>query len=1165
MQRKERLQHLLWTTMKLTYYQLLLLVAFMGVASAGTMKAQDVLSQTISVRIVDQKFRNALQLIEKNSNVKFIYSSRVINADRRVSLHLTNAPVADVLEKLLKPLQLTYEVSGRQIVLDKAEKNAEPGDDDQTYLDADLKISGTVTDPAGSALPGVSIVLKGTQRGTVSDVSGAYELEVPDQQATLIFSFVGYISQEEVVGGRRTIDISLKVNEKALEDVVVVGYGSQKRKDVIGSISTIKADVLETPSGSTNFSSLMQGQASGISVQSSSGRLGAPVNITIRGLSSISAGTSPLWIIDGVPILTDISIDNNGSAAQSPMSLINQSDIESIQVLKDAAATSIYGSRGSNGVIMVTTKSGATGKATVNLDYSTGISQLPFQRVKFLNTQQWFQMKDESKQAYGLGPFEMSDFYSGKPFATEFLTRQQAESINTDWRKEMTRTGSFHNANVSIMGGDKLTKYYVSGNYRKDKSVMTNEDLERFGVRANIDMKPLRMLDVGAKINLSMSKGNRGKNGTASEDGNKSGTNGGFSFVNTITVPFEPVYSVQNPAFYYNPYTGNPRASSDPANMVEQLDMYRVLTDVYAEYRFPFLEGLSARTQLSMDFVQANRNFWVSDAIRSNGSMAQDNASTSKNINYNIFLTYNKNFGDHSLNLVGGTEAQRSTTWYRSMEGQNLVGNYQQLGTPANLTTMFSGLNGERYLLAYFGRANYKFKDKYLAGISMRRDGSSVFTSDYRWGNFLAFSAGWILSDEAFMGDFGRNHFIKLRGSYGQTGNAGIPGYLDVSNYATNYSYGSSDVFATNGTVITSIGVKNLSWETTSNFDAGVDFGFFSNRINGSLAYYNKYVKDLLLASTLPPSSGIGSIWGNIGDLVNKGIELNVTSSNLKARDLKWQTTLNLAFNHNEVKKLTPQVDQAGTGMAVLPFISKVGYPVRDYYLADFAHVDPQTGISQLYALDKEHYTQTGETRRLKDAQGQDVLLISNSANANANMFHHKNKNGIPKYYGGITNRLGYKSFDFSFLVTFSGGNYIYDTFMRDIVVQNSNGEQLQEVYNNYWKKPGDVAKYQRLTWKGNVKMEDGSILGLGDPRIYTDQFLYKGDFVKLKSVSLGYSVPRRSEERKLFQNLRIYATLENLYTISQYPGWDPEGQSTVYQWDLPQLFSATVGASIKF
>ena len=1165
MQRKQGFQHLLWTIMKLTYYQMILFAVFAGMASATTMRAQDILSQTVTIRITDQKVREALLILEKNSNVKFVYSSRVIDADRKVNLNVNKVPMADVLDKLLRPLNLKYEVSGRQIVLDKVEKSSYAPEPEDLPVIIEKTVTGKVTDETGGGLPGVSVILKGTQRGTITDAQGQYELSIPDAQAVIIFSFVGYISQEEIVGNRATLDISLKVNEKSLEDVVVVGYGSQKRRDVIGSIATIKSEVLENAAGSTNFSSLMQGQASGVSVQSSSGRLGANVNISVRGLSSISAGTSPLWIIDGVPILTDISIGNNGTAAQSPMALINQADIESIQVLKDAAATSIYGSRGSNGVIMVTTKSGATGKASVNVDYSTGFSDLPFQRVKFINTKQWFQMKDDSKEAYGLGKFDMSDFYSSKPYATEILTREQAENINTDWRKEVTRRGSYHNANFSVMGGDRVTKYYVSGNYRKDKSIMTNEDLERYGLRANIDLKPLKNLDIGAKINLSMSKGNRGKNGASSEDGNKQGISGGFSYANNSTVPFEPVYSLANPDFYYNPYAGNPIASSDPANMVEALDMYRVLTDIYAEYSVPFVPGLSARTQISLDFVQANRNFWMSDAIRWNGSLAQDNASTSKNINYNIFLTYNKILGDHSLNLVGGTEAQRSTSWYRSMEGMNLVGNYQQLGTPANLTSMYSGLNGERYLLAYFGRANYKFKDKYLAGISIRKDGSSVFTSDYRWGTFLAFSAGWILSDEAFMGQFGRNHFLKLRGSYGQTGNAGIPSNLDVSNYQTGFAYGSADVLANNGTAVTSIGVNNLAWETTNNFDIGLDFGFFSNRINGSLAYYNKYVKDLLLASTLPPSSGIPSIWGNIGDLVNSGVELTITSSNLKAQDLKWQTTLNVAFNHNEVRKLTPQVDQSGTGMVVIPSISKVGYSVRDYYLADFAYVDPQTGISQIYALDKEFYTQTGETRRLKGADGKDVTMIANSANANANMFHMKGKNGIPKYFGGLTNKFIYKNFDLSVLVTFSGGNYIYDTFMRNISVQNSNGDQLKDVYENYWRKPGDVAKYQRLTWKGNVKMEDGTIVGLGDPRIYTDEFLFKGDFMKLKSVNLGYTLPKFSDKRKFFQNLRLYATLENLYTLTKYKGWDPEGQGLVNQWDLPQLFSASIGASVKF
>jgi hypothetical protein len=345
----------------------------------------------------------------------------------------------------------------------------------------------------------------------------------------------------------------------------------------------------------------------------------------------------------------------------------------------------------------------------------------------------------------------------------------------------------------------------------------------------------------------------------------------------------------------------------------------------------------------------------------------------------------------------------------------------------------------------------------------------------------------------------------------------------------------------------------------------GLDFGFFNHRISGSVAYYNKYVKGLLLASSLPPSSGISSIWGNIGDLVNSGIELSVSSSNLESGKLKWQTTLNIAFNHNEVKKLTPEVDKAGTGMVELPYITKVGCGVRDYYLADFAGIDPQTGLSQIYALDQDYYTKTGETRRLKDTEGKDVILLNTNPNANTNLFHLKGKNEIPKYYGGITNKFNYKGFDLSVLVTFSGGNYILDWQQLLLEDPNANGTILADFVHNYWKKPGDNAKYQRLDYEGNITMEDGTIYAQGDKRTWNDQFLYKGDFVKLKSINFGYTLPISSDRKNLFQAFRLYASMENLYTLTKYPGWDPEGQGLVGQYDLPQLFSASIGVTIKF
>jgi outer membrane receptor protein involved in Fe transport len=413
------------------------------------------------------------------------------------------------------------------------------------------------------------------------------------------------------------------------------------------------------------------------------------------------------------------------------------------------------------------------------------------------------------------------------------------------------------------------------------------------------------------------------------------------------------------------------------------------------------------------------------------------------------------------------------------------------------------------------------------------------------------------------MGDFGQRHFLKVRGSYGQTGNAGIPTGLDASQYRSDQAYGSQNILAVNGTYLTSIGVSNLKWETTNNLDFGLDFGFFDNRINGSLAYYNKYVEDLLLAVELPPSAGIASIYGNIGDLVNRGVELNVVSNNLNGKKLQWQTSFNIAFNHNEVKKLTPQIDRAGTGMMTDISISKTGFGVRDAYIADFAGVDPQTGISQIYALDQEHYAATGETRRLKDSAGNDVTLISNATNANGNRFHFENKNNVPKYYGGLTNRFSWKSFDLGFLITFSGGNYFFDGFYRNLVIMNSS-QYLEDIYLNHWKKPGDNAKFQRMTWSGTVNLEDGTTVGVGDLRgALTTQYLFKGDYIKLKSVNIGYTL----NKLKWLNTLRVYATLENLYTVSDYPGWDPEGMGSNIDnyWDLPPLFSATIGLSVKF
>jgi TonB-linked SusC/RagA family outer membrane protein len=1127
-----------WTKLFLVMrLSIFLFFAFIFASQAKSFSQSSILTLNVSqARLID-----VLTKIEEQTDYYFYYNLNLEDYHVK-NIKAKNQNVKDVLDLLLPEMGLNYEIVDRYIVIKRADDNNQLK---TSFISQQKKpISGKVTDTSGNSLPGVSVVVRGTTNGTITDVNGNYSLSYNPENSALQFSFVGMKTQEVAIDGKATINVTLEEDAIGLEEVVAVGYGSQKKRDVIGSIATVKAETLETTSSSTNVLSLLQGQAAGVSIQSTSGKLGAGVNILIRGLSSISAGTSPLYIIDGVPVIGD-------------MSLINQTDIESIQVLKDAAATSIYGSRGSNGVVLITTKSGVAGKPTISLDYSTGVSDLPFQQVKLINTKQLFEMLDFDKSTNSTGNFDIeTDYYSSQSYITEKLTRDQALATNTDWQKVMMRKGSYQNANLSVVGGDKIARYFVSGNYRKDEGVTRNDALERYGVRANVDLKPSNHFDVGVRINLDLAKRTQ---------------SGASSFNSIFTAPALPVYSLANPTLYLNPKAGNPAASNDRANNMTDIDTYRALVGVFGEYHIPFIKGLSARTEVSMDFQQENSNHWESAIIRQDGySAATDNANTSKTSNYNFYLTYNTQFGDHSLNVVGGMEGQRTTGWYRTLAGRDLVGIYQELGTPNQKTSMTSTLGNENYRLGYFGRANYKFKEKYMAGFSIRRDGSSVFTPTFRWGNFMAFSAGWILTDEPFMGNFGKNHFLKIRGSFGQTGNSNITSKLDANGYTNALAYGSSDITATNGTQLNSLGVNNLTWETTSSSDFGVDFAFFNNRINGSVAYYNKYVKDLLLSVALPPSSGVnsGSLWNNIGDLVNNGFELSVTSVNIRTKKFKWQTTLNIASNHNEVKKLTPQIDAKGTGMVSSAYITKVGSGIRDYFLADFAGIDPQSGLPKIYALDKDYYKQTGETRRLKDASGNDILLNANANNVGSNYFHLKNKNGIPKYYGGITNQFTYKAFDFSFLVTFSGGNYIYDQYLRQITSNlggNLTGIPV-DYYNNYWKKPGDNAKYMRLLWRGNVyKDENGVVQNFGDARSLSTQYLFKGDFVKLKSVTIGYTLPMTSKTKNVIQELRLYANVENLYTLTKYPGWDPEGQSYMNDWVLPQLFSASFGVSVKF
>ncbi len=1096
--------------MKVSLLQIFIITAFITLAHASHVSGQEVLEKRISVHVKRSKLRDVLSQIEKQAEVKFLYYSQLIPETEKVTINASQEMLSVILDKLLLSRKIKYEADGNQIILTQKLKSdlSESSQFERAINEVSLQIMGRVVDESNQPLPGVNVLVKGTTNGTTSDSEGKYSLTVIDENVVLVFSFIGYVAKEVVVGNRTTIDVSLVEDISTLSEVLVVGYGTQKKSDIISSISTVDAKEL-TVRSSANFESGLQGLAAGVNVQSQSGVPGAPVKVLIRGTNSINLSTDPLYIIDGMPIA--MSAGGLGTSNQSPMALINQNDIESIQILKDAAATSIYGSRGSNGVIIVTTKNGKKGEGVVQLNYTTGFSQLTRtpEDVGFANTKEWFQIMDLAFQNSGK-TFGINDYYSNVPMSTiplasPRLTREQANGINTNWYDELFNVGTFQNINLSASQGTDNTSFFISGNYRKDNGVQANNNLERFTIRTNLDFTPSKNLTIGTKLTFGYTKNNQRESGITS--------------IAVNSLPWLPVYELDNPINpnkYYNAYADNAVAVRDPKNLLNQVQQYRGLGGVYLNYRLPFIKGLSLRTELSGDVLQSNRVFWQSGSIRANGgnndkpqSAASEELVTFTALNYNAYGTYDKLFGEHSLNIVGGVEATRSYQYSRYMAGTGLPGAYQEIGQPATLTVIRGKKEYERYLFGYFGRANYKFKDRYLVGVSARRDGSSVFIPENRWGTFVAFSAGWILTEENFMAFLGGKTFLKIRGSYGETGNQNIPPSLDVVQYNNQYpvTYGGASIKGVNGTIPINIAVTDLQWETTKSSDIGLDFGFFNNRLNGSVAYYHRFVDGMLLQAGLPYSTGVSSggnlldggayeklstIWGNFGDMVNSGYELELHSINFDKNGFRWTTDFNIGLNKNIIKKLTPDIDQAGRGLETTFSISRKGDRRAVWYIADYAGIDPASGTPLIYALDNQAFLNDGTTQRLKNNFGEDLLLPATRTNILNNRFYQDGKSGDPKYQGGITNTLSFKGFDFSFLIAFSGGNYILDYDRQQATTINPTRTILKEVYDESWKEEGEVAKYQRLNSKHTQLYKGVNYSGFEGSDSYHNVFLYK-------------------------------------------------------------------------
>lgn len=989
-------------------------------------------------------------------------------------------------------------------------------------------INGIVTDEKNETVIGATVVLENTTIGAVTDINGKYIINnLEPGKVNVVFSMVGFKKQKHevtLVAGQSTkLDIIIKEDILQLEQVVVVGYGNKEKRDITGSIETIKAkELLE--SGNHSFENVMQGRASGVQVTAANGVAGAPVKVKIRGTSSISAGSEPLYVVDGIPISSgDFSSGGLGSGTNA-LSDLNPNDIESMEILKDAASAAIYGSRGANGVVIITTKKGKAGKTVFNASYNAGIIN-ETNRLKLLSAQEMLNLRDRASAEKGLAPEPKTNTIYGS------WTRAQADSLaalgGTDWIDKVLQNGILHEANVSASGGNDKTIFYIGGTYHNETGFLVGNKFQRANGRVNLENKATKQLTLGSNIGLTYSINDRVPIGDA----------GGLGDAQRM-FPYLPVKTADNQFFYpeQGGYPGNPVWALE--NKKYKAKSFRTVSNVWGDYEFT--KNLHYRSEFGVDVMNQDEDeFDFRNTQNPNSVSSAWNRRTSVfNWTTNNFLTYNLLVKEkHDMQFTLGNAIQRAHTDGAGLNGWDFPNDFYTTPNASSATNKTGYYYSTGYaFVSNFLRANYKFNNKYIFSFSLRNDGSSRFGSKNRYGWFPALSGAWIISDENFLVDNKILSFLKFRSSYGMTGNANIGDFAYLGVYYPTSGY-NGQMAVVPGTLENS----NLSWEKSAQLDVTLDYGFMNNKIAGSFTYYNKATSDMLLYVSIPTSSGYSNVLQNIGKMKNYGYELTINTKNINKK-FKWSTDFNIAFNFNkvlDVNNLPPDAfesGQPGEGRVV------VGYPVGQAYLVKYAGVQKQNDFITVYDVEgNEVKNADGTTKTALVLAGQDIYydkhgnkMVANYFNqsgaligSNADFYEHRVPCGspIPLFIGGITNSFSYKNFDFSFLVSFVYGNTLYDDPAKSQIGSYDKIAQRPEIKD---------------AWTVDNPNTDVPALNLYRPT-NSDRFLYDASFVRLRSISLGYRLPVTLSQKFYVDNLRVFVSATNLYTLTKYPGWDPE------------------------
>lgn len=987
-----------------------------------------------------------LSRIEKTGQFRFLYNYDLKGLKQPVDVNVKNSTIRETLDKVLANTELTYKLLGSNlvaIVLRTQERQA-------------IRVTGKVSGPNNEPLFGVSVQVKGTTTGTSTNNAGEYSITA-DEQATLRFSFIGYLDKEVAVNGQNVVNVELAPSDRALDQVVVVGYGTQRRKDVTGAVSVVKATDFENRP-IVSAAAGLQGQAAGVNVFSSSGKPGWGLTVSIRGNTSLTAKNDPLYVVDGVIVN---SID-----------FINPADIESFSVLKDASSAAIYGASGANGVVLITTKKGATGKAKITLNSYTGFSKFA-KKVDVLKRDQYLDL-------------------------VRSMGYTDPNTNDTDWQDVAFGTGKEHNVQVAVSGGNAGNRYYVSGGYQKQEGVVAPADYDRYSVRANLENRVKDWLTISTNLTYLRST-------FVDITDNAGGARGG-TILSTLSSP--PTLGIYKPD---GTYTSNVNQASweNPVAMAYGSDQKsidnRVLGNVLADFRL--LPGLNFRSNFGIESQSTRwdkfQDPYMTDYGRSVKGVAYTSSTERFAWLFENTLNYTKQFGAHSLTALVGHTMQESDYKYSYAEGRDFPNASIRTLNAAKLRISLPTTEAQWSKRSYLARVNYAYDDRYLITSNIRYDGSSRFPKDGRWGWFPSVAVAWRISNEDFMSDVGLFSDLKLRVGWGKTGNDGIGDY--------DY-YGLFSPDGAGGFTFNNLPKDNLTWEKTTQTNVGIDASFLNNRLNVTIDGYIKKTNDLLVAILPPPGSGFGSQTYNVGAIENTGVELSVNAVAINNQTLRWSINGNVSFNRNKVTDMGGYtsipyggVYERGNAIRV-----EAGKALGSFYGYVSEGVNPANGMIRYADLDKSGSLSDSDRTYIGYAQ--------------------------PDFIYGLTNTIGYKNFELNVFFQGIQGNDIFNASRIETEGMYDSKNQSTKVLRR-WTAPGQVTDIPRVT------------RGSSTPQGYSDdynsfvssRFIEDGSYLRLKAVTLSYRFGPTLLEKWGLGRLSVYVTAQNLFTVTNYSGFDPE------------------------